>query len=275
MKKPYLLVVPLLYISMFANSAVAAEPKIASPFLYTFDSTGSLPEAGSLLESWSPYWWVNSGAYLKISNGRGSTLQDALPFTDPWRMLYAKNNPIDTDNGYRPQNIFRLISRSSWENARQEVYFVVKKDNLSASPNRNSSNALLLFSRYQDGKNLYYAGVRVDGSAIIKKKINGTYHTLAQTKAVYSGIYNHTSNPSLLPKNKWIGLRLETKNLDNGRVELRLYVDKGWQGKWVLVAQAIDDGEKYGGSAITKEGYAGIRTDFMDVEFENFRIRNI
>ena len=38
---------------------------------------------------------------------------------------------------------------------------------------------MLLFNRYQDGQTLYYGGVRVDGAAVIKKKLAGVYTTLA------------------------------------------------------------------------------------------------
>ena len=244
-------------------------------FLYNFNNPGTLSEAGSIKQSWSRFWWVNSGGYLKISGGRGSTNIGALPANDPWKILYSRNNPTDTDQGLYPQNIFRLVSQDKWDNARQEAYFIVKNDNLSSSQNRNQSNGLLLFNRYQDGNNLYYTGIRVDGSAVIKKKQNGIYYTMAEVKGVYPGNYDKTSSPNLLPKNKWIGLRSEVINLNNGSVEIRVYVDKGWQGKWKLVANAIDDGKKYGGTAITEPGYVGIRTDFMDVEFENFRALDI
>lgn len=240
-------------------------------YLYNFNTNGILKEASSLLTSSSKYWWVNSGGYMKIENGKGSTVKDSLKTTDPWRLIYSVNNPEDTDNGYHPQNIFRLVSEKKWVDARHEVYFVVKKDNLSTSSNRNQSNGLLLFNKYQDSDNLYYAGIRVDGSAVIKKKKNGTYYTLAEIKNVYPGIYDRDSSPNLIPKNKWVGLRSETMNMPGGAVEIRLYIDKGWQGKWELAAKAIDDGKKYGGSAFVNEGHTGIRTDFMDVEFENFR----
>ncbi len=65
------------------------------------------------------------------------------------------------------------------------------------------------------------------------------------------------------------------KNLPDGKVKIDLYIDKGWTGVWTLAASATDDGKSYGGAAITNPGYGGIRTDFMDVEFENFRLRNL
>lgn len=243
---------------------------VSSPYLYNFNQDGSLKEAFPIGESTSPYWWVNSGAYMNASAGRGHTALGSLSVADPWRLLYAANNPTDTDNGYRPQNIFRLVTRSEWQNARQEAYFVINKDNLSASSNRNESNGLLLFNRYQDGDNLYYTGVRVDGSAVIKKKQNGVYTTLAYMKGIYPGTYNRSSNPSLLPKNKWIGLRSEVVNLPGGSVSIKLFLDKGWSGNWQLVAEATDRN-----SPIVNSGYGGIRTDFMDVTFENFRFRNL
>lgn len=271
-------VLSILSVTLLAplRSEAAVTAQVVSPYLYNFNSAGTVKESGSMDSSSSPYWWVNSGGYMNmLSTGRGSTYQNELPANDSWRVLYASNNPTDTDNGYHPQNIFRLVTRTKWGDASQEAYFVIKKDNLSSSSNRNASNGLLLFNRYQDGDNLYYTGVRVDGSAVIKKKKNGTYYTLSQPKGIFPGSYSRESNPNLLPKNKWIGLRSEVKNLANGAVEIKLYADRGWTGKWTLVAQAVDDGARYGGAAFTSPGYGGIRTDFMDVEFENFRFQNI
>lgn len=247
----------------------------AAEYLYNFNVDGNLQEASSILTSSSKHWWVNSGGYMKIENGKGSTIKDSLKSIDPWRIIYSLSNPKDTDSGYHPQNIFRLVSEKEWLDARHEVYFVVRKDNLSTSSNRNRSNGLLLFNRYQDSDNLYYTGIRVDGSAIIKKKKNGIYYTLTEVKGVYPGTYDKNSSPNLIPKNKWVGLRSETINMGDGAVEIRLYVDKEWKGEWELVAKTLDDGKKYGGSAFTREGYTGIRTDFMDVEFENFRSKDI
>ena len=242
---------------------------VPTPFLYNFNANGSLPEAGSMDESNSGYWWVNSGGILTIGEGEGRTNFGELPAASKWYSLYARANPIDTDNGNHPQNIFRLLTRSRWNNVRQQVYFKIAKDNLSSSPNRNASNGLLLFSRYLDSANLYYVGVRVDGAAVIKKKINGTYYTIASVPYL-AGSYNRDTSPNLLPKSVWIGLRSETvTNLDSS-VTIRLYVDEGRTGVWKLVLQGKDDGLQFGGGAITREGYTGIRTDFMDVSFYRY-----
>ncbi|MBI2113125.1 MAG: hypothetical protein HYT50_00910 [Candidatus Wildermuthbacteria bacterium] len=255
------------FLCMAIVMATTAAPLSAlSTYFYSFNFPGKLQEASSLFASSSPYWWVNSGAYLDIYAGRGHTQQGSLPFLDPWRVLYAKNNPADTDQGYHPQNIFRLIGKSKWQNASQEAFFLVAKDNLSQSSNRNASNGILLLNRYQDGNNLYYAGVRVDGAAVIKKKQNGAYTTLSYVKGVYPGTYDRTSNPNLLPKNKWIGIKSETQNNADGSLTIRLYIDKGWTGSWELVAQATDTR-----NPITSAGYGGIRTDFMDAAFENYQ----
>lgn len=247
---------------------------VSSPFLYRFAVDGLLEETSGMPETSSPYWWVNSGAYVTLKNGRGYTNRGNLSSTNPWRRLYALSNPTDTDNGYHPQNIFRLLTRSTWHDARQQVYFKIFKDNVSESPNRNGSNGLLLFNRYEDGDNLYYTGVRVDGTAVIKKKKHGTYYTLAQEK-IYPGEYDRDSNPNLLPKNSWIGLRSEVTNNTNGGVTIKVYLDPNWNNRWELVLEATDDGSSYGGSALTDAGYGGIRTDFMDIMFDHFEFRNI
>jgi hypothetical protein len=233
----------------------------------SFDSTTTLVEAGRMSDSASPYWWVSSGAYFLGRGGLGSTIAGSLPSNDSWRRYYAATSPADTDNGFRPQNLFRLVTRSRWQNVRQQVYFRIRRDNLSASSNRNASNGLLLMNRYLDSDNLYYAGIRVDGAAVIKKKYRGRYHTLAYAK-IFPGGYHRTSAPSLLPKNEWLGLATELRNRTDGTVRIVLYVDPG-PGGWVPVFDVIDDGLAFG-PAITTSGYGGIRTDFMDVELENY-----
>ena len=247
--------------------AAPAAP-VGTTFNYTFDTPGTLVEAGNMGDSSSPYWWLSSGAYFHLQNGVGSTIQGKLPKNDYWRRYYAKTSAADTDNGYRPQNLFRMTTRSRWQNFRQQVYFRIRRDNLSASSNRNASNGLLLMNRYQDQNNLYYAGIRVDGAAVIKKKYLGNYYTLAYAQ-VFPGVYDRTSNPSLLPKDIWLGLRSELTNNSDGTVRIVLYVDPG-PGGWVLVFDVLDNGLQYGGPAITASGYGGFRTDFMDVEFENY-----
>lgn len=247
----------------------ATAATVPSPFRYKFDSAGVLPEAGNMSQSWSPYWWLSSGARLHLAEGIGATVNGRLPANDYWRLYYASTNPVDTDSGYRPQNLFRLITRSRWKNARQQVYFRIRRDNLSASANRNASNGLLLMSRYLDDNNLYYTGIRVDGAAVIKKKIRGVYHTIASAPFFPGAGYHRDTNPSLLPKDVWIGLRSELTNHADGTVRIVLYVDSG-PGGWSLVFDVLDNGVAYGGSALTAAGYEGFRTDFMDVEFENY-----
>jgi hypothetical protein len=241
---------------------------VGATFNYTFDWTGTLSEVGRMGDSGSPYWWLSSGAYLYFRNGVGATIQGTLPSNDYWRRYYASTSATDTDNGYRPQNLFRLTTRSRWQNFRQQVYFRIRRDNLSASPNRNGSNGLLLMARYLDQDNLYYAGVRVDGAAVIKKKYRGRYYTLASARMFTGPQYHRTSNPSLLPKDVWLGLRAELRNKSDGTVRISLYIDPG-PGGWVHVFDVLDDGRELG-PAITNSGYGGVRTDFMDVELENY-----
>ncbi|PIP31500.1 hypothetical protein COX24_03300, partial [bacterium (Candidatus Gribaldobacteria) CG23_combo_of_CG06-09_8_20_14_all_37_87_8] len=250
-------------------------PVPAAPvFVDDFDNERTLEEAGSMGKSSNSSWWLNSGGVFNINNGIASTIQGELPVYNPWRIAYSLSNPTDTDSGYHPQNIFRLVTRSRWQNLRQQLYFKIIKDNLSSSPQRNESNGVLLFNRYQNGKNLYYTGVRVDGAVVIKKKINGLYYTVAYEK-YFPGDYNKQTNPDLLPKNIWIGLKSEVANDQYGNVDIKVYIDSGKSNNWTLVLQATDSQGKYGGDIISNEGFAGIRTDFMDVEFSDYSIKEI
>ena len=261
-----------------ANSnptSTAVEPVKSDPsiiFLEDFNTTYSVKEADKLEDRTSPGWWLGSGAYFYSSNGVGSTLAGSLAKDDPLRKEFSISNPVDTDDGYHPQNIFRLVlTRGKWLNFRQEADFRIVGHNFSSSPNRNASNGLFFFNRYQDEFNLYYTGIRVDGAAVIKKKINGTYYDLSY-KQIYKGLYDHETNPNLIPENKWIGLRSEIQTNPDNTVSIKLFIDKDNSGNWVLATEAKDDGKKHGGKAILDEGYTGFRTDFMDVEFDNYKV---
>lgn len=255
------------------DSSSVAPPKNVSPkmFLYSFNTPGVLYEAGGFGNSTSPYWWVDSGAKMIIENNIGKTIHNFLPSDDPWRLLYARNNSRDTDNGYHPQNIFRLITKNTWLDYTEEIYFKIDAYNLSASSNRNESNGLLLFNRYVDSSNLYYAGLRVDGFGVIKKKYKGTYYTMALSP-VFPGSYNSVTSPNLLPLNTWIGVRTVVRNIGNQSVSISLYVDVGKTGNWIFVSQGTDNSISFGGSALLSRGHLGVRTDFMDADFMNYKI---
>lgn len=261
--------------SKINNNIEEVTTNIELPFVYNFNTDENLYEAGSMNESTSPYWWLNSGAYMDISKNVGKTVQGSLDSSNVWRQTYSKTNPLDTDNGYHPQNIFRLVTKYKLQNSEEEAYFKITSNNFSSSPNRNESNGLLLFERYVDHNNLYYAGVRVDGFAIIKKKINGTYFTLGSKNLFSNSAYDKNTNPNSLPLNLWIGLKVETVNSPNGSVNIKLYTDMNETGIWTLVLESNDDNQTYGGKAITSNGFLGIRTDFMDVEFKKFSVNKI
>ena len=240
-----------------------------------FDSAGCVEETGSMGQSADPNYWVNSGGRFCRTGGLGSTIVGNLPTNDFWRTLYAANNPVDTDNGYHPQNIFRFVTKGLWQDVQQTAYFRIRTINMSTSPNRNASNGVLFFHRYQDGNNLYYAGVRVDGAAVIKKKLGGTYYTMAYRSNVYpGGTYNATSNPNRIPVDRWIGMRTVIDNGPGG-VTVRLELDDSTLGSgWTPIIEAVDSGQ-YGGAAITVTGHAGIRTDFMDIEFQGYEAADL
>jgi len=247
----------------------------ASAFQEGFRKNCLLEEAGSMDESDNPSWWVDSGGEMICRKKAGWTIQGKLSAGSKWKKLYESTNPEDTDGGAHPQNIFRLITRLEWENFSQEAKFKIKKFNLSSSDNRNESNGLLLLNRYKDSDNLYYAGVRVDGYAVIKKKIGGEYFTLDYERYFSKKEYSRQSKTlsHLLPRKKWIGLKTEVRDIDSGKVQIKLFIKQ--KKNWFLAAEAVDEPGKYGGDVISGEGHAGIRTDFMDVEFDKYRVTEL
>lgn len=230
------------------------------------NSNSILEEAGAMTESASSDWWLSSGGIMiyspqEFSTNLGQLLKDSF-----WQKLYVRDNPEDTDGGYRPQNIFRLVTRSKWQNFVQQVYFLVDNLNLSESENRDCHNGILFFNRYQDANNLYYTGIRVDGHVVIKKKIGGKYYTLAEKTILKNERrYDRTNNANLIPLSKWIGIRSEVKNVGNNIVSIKLYLDLCGNGNWNLVLEATDASNPF-----LDAGRAGIRTDFMDVRFRGY-----
>jgi hypothetical protein len=108
---------------------------------------------------------------MYLANGVCSTVTGNLPTNNAWRQIYQSSDPIDTDSGYHPQNLFRLVTRSKWGgNISQQISVKTTALNQSVSLERNAWSGILLFNRYQDGNNLYYAGIRDDGHAVIKSK---------------------------------------------------------------------------------------------------------
>jgi hypothetical protein len=239
----------------------------AKSFSENFSQNFTLQETGSMSKSANPNWWLNSGGYMTSSNGIGATIQGDLPASNPWYKEYKSSNSSDTDGGLHPQNIFRLLTQSKWQNLEQQAYFKITKDNPSKSSERYGTNGLQLMNRYVDENNLYFTSVRVDGTAVIKKKKNGVYTTIAQ-KQIFPGTYNQSSNPDLLPHNTWLGLKSAVTNNSDGSVSIKLYLDQNNSGSWTQVLDAKDSKNTIAGA-----GYAGIRTDFMDVQFDNYAIR--
>jgi hypothetical protein len=239
-----------------------------SPFYYTFNSPGTLYEAASPDQSTSPYFWLASGAKLEITNGIGETVQGSLPLTDFWHRVYALQAAISSDDGAHPQNTFRLFTKDKAQDVSASVSFDRTADNVTNPVNRHPYNGESLIARYQDENNYYYAGVRADGLAVIKKKVGGTYETLA-TKKIFAGAYDPILHPDLIPKNTWIGLKLDVANNASGAPALTLSTDVGLTGTWTKVLGVTDSGK-----TITGSGLTGIENDYGDAKFDNFSVAN-
>lgn len=254
------------------GAAIASRPDCPYP---SFDGDREIEEAGSMQESADRCWWLSSGGIFRIERGVGRTLQGTLDPGSRWHSLYEKSSPADTDDGDHPQNLLRLVTRALWRDYRQEVRFRINRVNLSASEQRGEWSGILLFGRYLDQNNLYYAGLRMDGTAVIKKKFGGKYVTLAQ-RPVFGQpqAYDRATNPSLLPAGRWIGLASVIKTQPDGSVRITLATrDEQGAGGWQVAAEAVDDGRQEG-APIVAAGHGGLRADFMDVEFSGYAATN-
>lgn len=232
-----------------------------------------IEETATAEETGNSAFWLNSGGWMEIEENTIRTAQGNAPSFSYWRILYRFANPLDTDNGYHPQNIFRLVTHSAFVNSEQQAYVKINTIHQSASPNRNESNGILFMSRYQDDDNLYYAGIRVDGYAVIKRKQSGVYETLALAPAFLDDAtpYDRELHPNLIPEDAWIGLKFITKERADGSTELALYREV--KGIWVPLVQARDS--KTSLLSLSNKTHNGLRADFMDAEFRGYLAKEL
>jgi hypothetical protein len=219
---------------------------IGSQFWYDFRVNGVLSEASSVTSSTSAYWWLQNGGRLILTNGVGTSLSSVTP-ADPFQMLLRK-----------------VLLHSSVES------YVMKKSDLAPTVVKAGWNGISLFSRYVDELNYYFASIRADGYATIRKRKNGLYITLLQKK-VLPGTYSLTG-PTLIPTDTWIGLRFSVDG-NMGYPRLTLHADFGRTGIWSLLGEVTDDPAKFG-PALEGAGLNGIRSDFP-LHTDDFRLEEL
>lgn len=237
-----------------------------------FSRDRTITEAPNPDASKDDVWWVDSGGEFDVHDGTGSTLLGALNEDSPWYALYRQTTETVSGGGKYPQNVFRLLTRETWRDHETELRFRISEYRTADAASRSESNGVLIFSRYEDADTLYYGGVRVDGTAVIKKKIRGDYYTLAFHPVWTDASYDREATPNLIPVDTWLALKLRTVNFPDQTVVLELFLRTDGTDSWQRIAAAFDDGVSHGGNALTAHGRAGIRTDFMDVEFDEFGV---
>jgi hypothetical protein len=67
--------------------------------------------------------------------------------------------------------------------------------------------------------------------------------------------------------NQWVTIKTEVKTNTDNSVSIKLYVDKDNTGNFILATSATDKT-----NPILSSGYAGLRLDFRDAQFDNFKI---
>lgn len=243
----------------------------AGAFEETFDRDGVIEEASRAAVSRSPRWWVSAGGRVTFEDGTARTIQGSLPAWDPWARAYARSKPVDTEGGRRPQNVFRMVTRETGRNFRQRVSVRIHSTNLAASTERGPFSGIFLESRFLNDNNFYVAGLRFDGQAVVKKRREAEAFTIG-VAPVYPGTYDRQSRPNLLPEDRWFSIRSTIADVPGGvQILLELH-DPALGADWIPVLEVLDGPGGPDGEPIRGAGSAGIRTDFMDVELENYLV---
>lgn len=211
-------------------------------------------ESHTFSESSSKKWWLSSGGQIYFFRNKIFPLTGDLHSSDPWYVRYKKNNPKGSNEGKRPQNIFRLVNVPLKKDFTQSVYF--KLLYYAAPFPEQPHDGVFLMSRYVDSDNLYYYGLRVDGVVVIKKKYHGKYTTLAYKKVLPDVALNN------IPQDKYLGLKISI-NSNGVKNHLVAYLDLGTGFKKVF---DIYDSSK----DLSSFGKSGLRSDNMDVVFKDY-----
>ncbi len=252
--------------------AFAATRPLTVPFHYHFTTPGTVLDAPSSEKSTSLYFWLVSGSKITIAGGIGTTATGSSPAKSETRKEYAASDPVTSDGGTHPQNLFRMFLKDFVSEPSVQIYVKRIKDNLSNPANRNPYIGESLFARYQGEDNHYYGGLRADGAVVIKKRTGSKYQTLG-SKKILPGTYDKESNYDLMPLNKWIGLKLEVLDTSKGP-QLTLYTDIGKTGTWTKVLSVVDDPARFG-PPVKGAGLVGIESDFADAQFDEFLVNPI
>jgi hypothetical protein len=243
----------------------------AGAFEETFDRDTVIEEAPRAAVSRNPRWWVSAGGRVTFAEGTAYTIQGSLPPWDPWARAYARTKPVDTEQGRRPQNVFRMVTRETGRTFRQRVSVRIRSTNLAASTERGPFSGIFLESRFLNDNNFYVAGLRFDGQAVIKKRREAEAFTVA-IAPVYPGTYDRQSNPNLLPQNRWFSIRSTIHDVPGGvRILLEIH-DPALGPDWIPVLDVLDGPGGADGRPVVGAGSAGIRTDFMDVQLDDYLV---
>lgn len=265
------LIMPAFYSSV-TNTPAPSETARQGAECETFPEELVLQESDSPETSADVCWWLNSGGSFFVRGGLASTMSGPAERSSRWHRLYAASDPVDTEGGLYPQNLFRLISKKHWLNARTSVEAFIESYNASMSPSRNESNGVFLMTRYYDEDNFYLAGIRVDGTAVIKRKLNGLYETIGQVAYTNPDAYDRLRRPNLLPTGQWLSFAMEVTNESADSVIIRL--DVSFDGEdWHTLLTAVDQPSVLdGGEKLLSPSSIGVRTDFMDVRFRSYKV---
>jgi hypothetical protein len=94
-------------------------------------------------------------------------------------------------------------------------------------------------------------------------------------KQIFSGTYDHDKHPNLLPHNTWIRLRSDTVTSPDGSVTVKLSMLDKKTNTFKLLLSAIDSGQYDKTSPVTGTHPIGLRTDFMDVKFDDILMQKL
>lgn len=240
----------------------AAAALVGPTFTYHFTSQAVVNETATMATSSSPYFWVASGGQFIITNVANIPNPDLLS-AGIYLGATIQGPSAATVTAYQ-QNDFRLIERFMRTNIMQEVHFNLRHINMAETPSRDADKGIFVYARYYDVSNHYYAGITLDGRAVIRIVTNGVMKTLASTPLYMAdGGYDRDTNPNVIPGKKWIGLSTHA-DLVGGKMHLSLDVGSIDSGRWIWGAMFTSIVDSNPPVVLRGPCYGGIRSDYFD-----------